>query len=155
MGETKMKKVITVLIVLVGLVIVGFGTFYYFFDDKGETRIENDKAEKDEDGRYLTIVNGTNQVINEVHVTVGDGTEIESCEQNNPDEDSFSVEIPDEYSEYTEFNVIFIDRFGMKYEKKINDVPESGRKEIKLTSDDYVKQSGDFKRKIDRFFNHD
>lgn len=43
----------------------------------------------------------------------------------------------------------------MKYEKSVSDVKKAGRTEIKITEDDSVKQKGDWKRKIDKFFNGD
>lgn len=150
-----MKKFIIICLSVLVVAVAGIGIYAFFFNNQGNTRVENDKAERDEKGRYLTVINSTGQVINEVHIAVGDGTEIESCEQRNPDEESFSVEIPEEYKEYKTFKVTFIDRYGMKYEKKVDDVSDSGRTEINLSEDDYIKQSGDFKRKINRFFNGD
>ena len=117
--------------------------------------VKNDIAESDKQGRYLTIINHTDQIINEVHITVGEGTEIEHGYQENPDEESFSVEIPEEYKEYSTFTVTFVDRYGMKYQKKITDVSERGRTEVEIMEEDYVEQDGDLTRKIDRFFNGD
>ena len=73
------------------------GIVFLIFTNK-DTRIQNDDAEKNENGRYLTIINKTDQIINEVHITVGSGTEIENMKQTNPDETSFSIEIPTQYS---------------------------------------------------------
>ena len=150
-----MKKIIMTLTVVILAVVVGFGVFNYISNKDGSSRVNNDKAEKDTQGRYLTIINDTKQVINEVHITVGEGTEIEQSYQENPDENSFSIEIPKDYDEYETFTVIFIDRYGLKYQEKVTNVKERGRTEVKITEDDYVKQDGDFKRKIDKFFNGD
>ena len=150
-----MKKIIVILTVVILAVVVGFGVFNYISNKDGSSRVNNDKAEKDTQGRYLTIINDTKQVINEVHITVGEGTEIEQNYQENPDENSFSVEIPKDYDEYETFTVIFIDRYGLKYQEKVTNVKERGRTEVKITEDGYVKQDGDFKRKIDKFFNGD
>lgn len=150
-----MKKIIMTLTVVILAVVVGFGVFNYILNKDGSSRVNNDKAEKDTQGRYLTIINDTKQVINEVHITVGEGTEIEQSYQENPDENSFSIEIPKDYDEYETFTVIFIDRYGLKYQEKVTNVKERGRTEVKITEDDYVKQDGDFKRKIDKFFNGD
>lgn len=120
-----------------------------------DSRTTNDDAEKDKKGRYLTIINDTEQIINEVHITVGDGTEIEDMQQTNPDETSFSIEIPDIYSEYTTFTVTLIDRYDMKYKKEITDVKEAGRTEVKIGESDYVEEKGDFWDKVDKFFNGD
>ena len=149
-----MKKIIIIAVVLL-LVLTGIGAVSHFTDERGNSRVTNDMAESDEQGRYLTIINHTEQIINEVHITVGEGTEIEHGDQENPDEDSFSVEIPEEYKEYSTFTVIFVDRYGMKYEKKVTDVDDQGRTEVEITEEDYVEQDGDLTRKIDRFFNGD
>ena len=120
-----------------------------------DTRKPNDDAEKDENGRYLTIVNETDQIINEVHITVGDGTEIEDMKQTNPDETSFSIKIPKQYSEYDTFTVTLIDRHDLKYKKEITDVADKGRTEVVITEDDYVEEKGDFWDKINKWFNGD
>lgn len=150
-----MKKIIVNLTLVILVVVAGFGVFNHITNKDGSSRVGNDNAEKDTQGRYLTIINDTNQVINEVHITVGEGTEIEQSYQKNPDENSFSVEIPKDYDEYETFIVIFIDRYGLKYQEKVTNVKERGRTEVKITEDDYVKQDGDLKRKIDKFFNGD
>ena len=151
-----MKKVIIIILAVVLVAtVVGLGIFYLSSDKSGNSRVTNDEAEKDTKGRYLTIINDTNQIINQVHITVGDGSEIEHAFQKNPDEKSFSVEIPHDYDEYNVFTVTFIDRYEMKYQKAVTVTKEKGRTEVKITQDDYVKQDGDFKRKIDRFFNGD
>lgn len=115
----------------------------------------NDAAEKDENGRYLTINNQTNQIINEVNVTVGEGTEIESMRQTNPDEVSFSIEIPKQYSEYTTFTVTLIDRYNLKYQKTVTDVKPKGRTEVTINEGDYIEQDGDWMNRLDQFFNGD
>lgn len=120
-----------------------------------DTKTLNDYAEKDEKGRYLTIVNETDQIINEVHVTVGDGSEIEKMKQTNPDESSFSIEIPKQYSEYDTFTVTLIDRHDLKYIKEITNVAGKGRTEVVISEDDYVKEKGDFWDKVNKWFNGD
>lgn len=150
-----MKKIIKILIAVFLIIVIGSGLAYFILNDNGDTRVTNDKAEKDTEGRYLTLINNTNQVVNEVYVAVGNGTEIEHGYQNNPDENSFSIEIPKDYSEYDTFIVTFIDRYELKYEKEVTGVKEKGRTEVVVTEKDYVKQKGDLKRKIDKFFNGD
>ena len=105
-------------------------------------------------GDVLYIKDGVTTV-SYTHLDVYKRQEIEHGYQENPDEDSFSVEIPEEYKEYSTFTVIFVDRYGMKYEKKVTDVDEQGRTEVEITEEDYVEQDGDLTRKIDRFFNGD
>lgn len=122
---------------------------------ENKSKTTNDNAQKKKRERYLTIINKTGQVINEVHITVGEGTEISAAHIKNPKEDSFSVKIPDDYDEYTTFHVILEDRYGFQYEKEVSDVSKKGRTEVKLTDEDKIKQKGDWKRKIDQIFNGD
>lgn len=130
------------------------GIVFLIFTNK-DTRIQNDDAEKNENGRYLTIINKTDQIINEVHITVGSGTEIENMKQTNPDETSFSIEIPTQYSDYKAFTVTLIDRHELKYVKEINTVADKGRAEVVITEDDYVEEEGDFWNKVSKWFNGD
>ena len=138
---------IVLAIVIVGIIIA--------FSVNKDSRKSNDAAEKDEQGRYLTIINKIEQIINEVHITIGDGTEIEDMKQTNPDETSFSIEIPREYSEYDTFIVILIDRYNLKYVKEISNVADKGRTEVVITKGDYVKEKGDFWKKVNKLFNGD
>ncbi len=102
----------------------------------------NDDAEADENGRYLTVINSTNQVINKIHVTVGEGTEIESMQQTNMEEKSLSIKIPEHYSEYSSFTVILVDRYDAVFQKTIDKVKEKGRTEVNITKDDCVHDGG-------------
>lgn len=138
---------IFLVIAIVGIIIAA--------NASDSTRKPNDDAEKDENGRYLTIINKTEQTINKVLFTVDNGTEIESMRQTNPDETSFSVEIPNQYSKYDSFTVILIDRYDLKYENTISNVPQTGRTEVTISQDHYVKQKGDWRKKINKFFNGD
>lgn len=148
-----MKKALTftglilLVVAIVGIIIA--------VNANKDTRTDNDDAEKDVKGRYLTIINETDQIINEVHITVGDGTEIEDMRQTNPDEDSFSIEIPKQYSEYDSFTVTLIDRHDLKYVKEITDVSDKGRTEVVITEDNYVEEKGDFWDKVNKWFNGD
>lgn len=116
-------------------------------------RTSNEKAQADKKGRYLTIINNTEQTINEVRVTTESGADIESAAAENPDKRSFSVEIPKAYNEYDVFIVSLTDVFGLKYKKEVRGVSKAGRTDVVLTEDDYVERRGDLKRRIDKFFN--
>lgn len=138
-----MKKAIKILALLSAFLLIfcscGFGS--------------NDKAQKDKKGRYLTIINKTDEIINEVHVTVTNGTEIESMQRTNPDETSFSLEIPEQYSDYDAFKVILVDRYGLKYERVVTNVGSEGRTEVTISEDDCVEEEGNISKKINRWFN--
>lgn len=148
-----MKKVIFIIVAIILLLTI-IGIVFVIFTGNN-TKTLNDDAEKNENSRYLTIINKTNQIINEVHITVGNGTEIENMKQTNPDETSFSIEIPKQYSEYKTFTVILIDRYELKYVKEINNVSDKGRTEVVVTEEDYVEGEGDFWNKVDKWFNGD
>lgn len=148
-----MKKFFAIILVIA--IIIGAAVLIIKIKQVNDSRVTNDFAEKDIDGRYLTIINDTDQVINEIVVTVGNGTEIEEMKQSNPDERSFSIKIPEEYSEYNTFMVTLIDRYNMKYEKEVKEVKEKGRTEVIINKDNYVKEKGDFFKKINKFFNGD
>ena len=148
-----MKKVIFIIVAIILLLTI-IGIVFVIFTGNN-TKTLNDDAEKNENSRYLTIINKTDQIINEVHITVGNGTEIENMKQINPDENSFSIEIPKQYSEYKTFTVILIDRYELKYVKEINNVSDKGRTEVVITEEDYVEGEGDFWNKVSKWFNGD
>lgn len=145
-----MKKYLIILLIVVGL---GFSIYKYFSGDN----LSNDRAERDKNGRYITVINETKQVINKVYVTVNGGTEIEKMKREDIDinRTSFSIEIPKEYSEYNTFTVILVDRYDTQYKKTINNVSAKGRTEVKISKDDVVEETNSLKTKIDRFFNGD
>lgn len=146
-----MGKILTIsgIVLLVLVLIITIVSICNNSDDS------NDLAEKDTEERYLTIINNTDQIINEVRVTVGEGTEIEDMYRKNPDKKSFSIEIPKQYSEYNTFTVTLIDRYDMIYKREITNVKEHGRTEVKISKENYVEERGDFLNNIDKFFNGD
>ncbi len=145
----KIFVIFTAIIVALSVAELLFNMF-----DK-DSRITNDVAEKNEQKRYLTIINNTEQIINKVVVSVGEGTEIESMEQTNPDEKTFSIEIPNEYSEHDKFIVTLTDRHNLKYTKEVFAVKEKGRTEVAITQDDEVEQEGSFIDRLGKWFNGD
>lgn len=149
-----MKKIVISIFVILIAVGIAFMVYSKIVPDP-VTPDPNDPVVDDEKNRYLTIVNDTGEIINEVHVSVGEGTELEHAYRENPDKTSFSIEILESYDDYKKFTVTLIDRYGLKYQKEMIDVKEKGRTEVKITTDDYVKQDGDWKKKWDRFFNKD
>lgn len=154
--EKKKSVVFKILIVSILVIscIIGVGIYNNITNRDGNSRVSNDVAQKDINGRYLNIINDTNQIINEVRLFTTDGTEIKRGYQHNPDEKNFSIKIPKSYEEYDEFYVTIIDRYGIKYEKQISSVKIKGLTPVKISENDYVKQDGDWKKKLDRFFNN-
>lgn len=135
------------------LVVLMVAAAFFLYEKRDEW--SNDWAELDKNGRHLTIINETNQVINEVHVTIGNGTEIKAMNKENIDQKSISIKIPKRYKKYDEFTVVIVDRYETQYKKIAKDVPKKGRTEVVITKDDVVKETNGFKKKIDRFFNGD
>ena len=149
----KRKKRVLLIVTLFSALIILFSAL--FLTSCQKSGISNDEAHQDTNGRYLTIINNTDQIINEVHVYVGIGTEIEKARLLNPDNSSFTVEIPKEYSDYSDFKIVLIDRYEIMYEKEITDIPQKGVFEVAISNENYKAQDGDTKKKIDRFFNGD
>lgn len=130
-----MKKILGIIIAVIIAFALGALTVTIFMNREtpGETRVANDEAQKDIDNRYLTIVNETKQTINEVHVFVGEGTEIEDAFQKNPDEKSFSIEIPSEYENCEDFRVKLVDNYERVYEKVVDKVKKTEEQKLLLT----------------------
>lgn len=147
-----MVVMILVFVVLVG----GFITYKMLISNKtGDNSVLNTEAEKNKDKRYLTIINETEQIINEVYVYYGDGEEAETMRVHEPDNNSFSIQIPEELSKYDKFKITLIDRYGYKYDKTVEKVSGNGRTNVKISEENKLKQKGDFFRDIEQFFNND
>lgn len=147
-----MKKLLEIIMaVLMAVVLIVISVLCI----KSKSQDNNVKAEEDEKGRYLTIVNDTGEIINEVYVYVGEGTEIESAHRENPDKKSFSIELPKGFDEYRKFTVLLVDRYEVEYKKEISDVKEKGRTEVVISKDDKDEETDSSWKKIVRFFNKD
>lgn len=110
----------------------------------------NDSAEKDEDqNRYVTIVNETDQVINKVVIEADSGTEV--AREENPKDKSFSLKIPKEYEEHTEFTILVQDRYDYVYEEEITFEEAYGRQEVVIDTKNKVKDGNLW----DKIFNGD
>lgn len=121
----------------------------------GET-ISVEKAMKEKKVRSLIIENKTNEIINNVSISMIDGGII--CENliENPDTKSYAYILPNAYDRIDNFTVTLIDRYGMKYEKNVTISLDKGAKtSVIITKNDYEKQYGDWKRKITKFFNQE
>lgn len=56
------------------------------------------------------------------------------------------------FEDESQFKIILIDRYGLRYEK-IFEASEIGNTDVSIEESDYVKQSGDWKRKFGRTLN--
>ena len=146
------KKILIVLsVVLVVFLLFGGG---YFLGKRSNNNSEEDKtadAEKNEEHRYLSINNETEEVINLLRIRLEDGTEI--FNRANPDEKSVLVPIDDAYKKYSSFTVELEDNYGRLYRKQQGSIPEIGRTAITITKEDRVEQAGDFWKDASDWFN--
>ena len=120
---------------------------------KESKQVSNEEAEeKKDESRFITIINGTDSsTINKVEVLAGEGIFVVG--EDNPDEKNFSFKISDTWKDYDSFTVVLIDVYGLKFEQAINNFPAPGKKDIKITEDDYVEQPGDWSRLLERKMN--
>ena len=84
---------------------------------------------------------------------MSEGSEI--AHKEKPEENNIVIKIDKAFESYNNFTITLIDRYNLKYEKQISNVKKEGRTEVKITEDDYVKQDGDWKKKLDKWFNND
>lgn len=118
----------------------------------GKEETSNDAAQADKVGRYIQIVNDTNQVINDVIVVTDEEVEIEAMRRKNPDAKSISIKIPDEYKEETDFIVILIDNYKYEYEKAVVvDAKKGAKTVVTISKEDQTKVGHWF----DKLFNGD
>lgn len=113
---------------------------------KKNSVVTNEGAEQEKNKkRFITVINATDLIIDDVIIEVGEGTEVQTYKK--PEEKSFSIEIDDAWIDQDTFKVILIDTYGLHYEKETF-VSETGRTEIKITQDDYKEYQGDWFRKL-------
>lgn len=144
-------KIIKLLLVTVLLLSVS-GCKGCKSSEASEPVTDPEAEDKKDENRYFTIINNTeSSVINKVEIYVGDGILV--VEGDNPDTKSYSYKISEVWKDYNTFTIVLVDVYGLRFEKVVNDVAEIGKLDISITEDDYVKQPGDTKRKIERFLN--
>ena len=149
--KSSVLPIIIVLILIIACVVGGI-TFYKHLTKVDEPSTQNAKAEADINNKSITIINNTNQIINDVYLYVGEGTEI--AHKSTPDENNIVITIPREFEKYDSFKITLFDRYGFKYEKEIK-IKKAGRTEVEITKDDYIEQDGDWWKKIQQWFNGD
>ena len=124
-----------------------------WFEGCSSHEVSNEKAEKKKDnGRFITVINGTNLVINYVELTTEEGIEIEH--KDNPNDKAISFEVVDTWKDYDQFHIVLIDRYELHYEKTII-LPKTGKVDVKITQDDYVEYDGDYWRRLEKKANGD
>lgn len=146
-------------IIFIGIIAVLVAVIAFLIIPKTrDNSVKNSTAETDKKNRYITVVNDTGAVINELYISLDDGTEVEKTkitDHDKLDQKSISIKIPKEYDEYDTFKVFLIDRYKKRYEKTASDVKLNDRTVVSVTEDDYVEQKGDWLNNIFGFFNGD
>lgn len=146
-------------IIFIGIIAVLVAVIAFLIISKTrDNSVKNSTAETDKKNRYITVVNDTGAVINELYISLDDGTEVEKTkitDHDKLDQKSISIKIPKEYDEYDTFKVFLIDRYKKRYEKTASDVKLNDRTVVSVTEDDYVEQKGDWLNNIFGFFNGD
>lgn len=140
------KRIRLAIVFFICFILTGCSLF------KKDQTVSNSTAVVNKKERIVTIINDTNQVINEFHIYVGKGTELSEYKKNNIDENSFSIKIDKKYDSKKEFTFMLIDNYGMTYEKKVK-VPLNKTTEIVIHENDNIKQKYDIWRKINKWFN--
>lgn len=140
------KRIRLAIVFFICFILTGCSLF------KKDQTVSNSTAVVNKKERIVTIINDTNQVINEFHLYVGKGTELSEYKKNNIDENSFSIKIDKKYDSKKEFTFMLIDNYGMTYEKKVK-VPLNKTTEIVIHENDNIKQKNDIWRKINKWFN--
>lgn len=140
------KRIRLTIVFFICFILTGCSLF------KKDQTVSNSTAVVNKKERIVTIINDTNQVINEFHLYVGKGTELSEYKKNNIDENSFSIKIDKKYDSKKEFTFMLIDNYGMTYEKKVK-VPLNKTTEIVIRENDNIKQKNDIWRKINKWFN--
>lgn len=143
------------IIIIIGGILIVIGLVFggYIIGRKtsnNDQGVSVSEAEKDKEHRYLTIVNNTGKVINEITILLEDETPILTIE--NPDEDSKTIQIDDAYSNHKDLVVKMIDNFDRVY-KKTSETSLKGRSTITISQEDYVQQEGDWWKNISEWFN--
>lgn len=146
-----MKKIVAILSLIIVIGICGF--IFVNERESKPTVVDTEKALTDSKNRYIIINNQTNQVINEAYICVENDIQI-GDKKDEPNDDDISFYIPKKYDKYENFKIVLIDRYDLKYEKEVI-ANIKGKTEVVICEDDYVKQKGDWKKKIDKFFNGD
>lgn len=144
MKTTSIIKALFIVLLLLFLVILSL-----FFLTRAKN--SNQTAEQNEEnGRYITVINHTGEVIKDLKILVDEGTEVVSeTAPYSSDTDSISVEIPKEFEEHSDFTIVLVSRHDFEFEVKKTIKGSNGRVEVVVTKDNKVKDGNG----LDKFFN--
>ena len=153
MAKGRNKVLIGSCIAVVLIIISIVGIVHVSEVRKENRRAQNIIVDENSNDRTLIIVNDTGEILNLIKVYLSDCSEIEKVRIKNPDDEITTIKIPRKFRHETNFTVALTDRFGLKYEKTVSSASLGQKVTLKFTKDDYKKQSKDFVKKFNKFFN--
>lgn len=151
-----MSKVIIVIICAIALIGLGIGIHNCILNSaNSKTAIEKDAAKaRIKKDRSVTVINNTNsKYIKESSLLTDKGVLIDHKDLIKNENIVFkNFDKNNAYEDEKKFKIILIDRYGLKYERVFESNAESNT-DVVVTENDYVKQKGDSKRKLERAIN--
>lgn len=120
-----------------------------------ESQVEKDVAKaRIKEYRSVTVINNTSEkLVKECNLTTASGTLVKHKDFNEIENIVFvDFDKDNAFENETEFVITLIDRFDIKYEKSFS-ANKTGNTDVIVTEEDYVAQSGDWKRKFERVIN--
>lgn len=150
--STILFVVVIIVSLIIGVLIGGHSELKKVINPEPNPIIEPSKAEEQkEKERFVTVINETNNIIEELVILVSEGTVV--TKKSKIDDESTTIKISDAYKDYSIFTITVTDNYGYLYKKEIFDLPKQGVTEVKITTDNRVEQKGDGWRRIEEFFN--
>lgn len=136
------------------LLLAAFVCLTFSCKDK-KTQTENEVAAvRTKEYRSVTVINNTaEKLMAECTLTTASGARIAHRDLNTDENIVFKdFDKNDAFETETQFKITLVDRHGIRYEHTF-EANETGNTDVTITEDDYVRQSGDLFRKIQRALN--
>lgn len=130
--------------------------FFFFFSCDKQKQVEKDAAKvRTEEYRSVTIINNLpEKFVEEYILTTDDGVMIARANRIIVGNHVFeNFDKNEAYKDETQFKITLIDRYGLRYEK-IFSASQSGNTDVVIDESNYVKQPGDWKRKVERMLSN-
>ncbi len=105
--------------------------------------------------RSVTVINSLSEkLVKNCKLMTASGIQIAEQEKETYENIVFlNFDRKSVYKDESNFKIILTDRYGLKYEKLFT-AAEKGNTDVVIEEADYVKQSGDWKRKIEKMLNN-
>lgn len=126
-----------------------------FASCRKKSRVENEVAKaRIKEYRSVTVINNTSEkLVKECNLKTISGALVKHKDLNEIENIVFvDFDKDNAFENETEFVITLIDRFDIKYEKSFS-ANETGNTDVTISEEDYVAQSGDWKRKLERAIN--